>query len=97
MSQILAGNPNANFFLITDDGDYEREIVSLFPGRVTRRPKTIYTTKLDPNKPWNDHNNLCLDTEHVQDTVLDIFLLAKTNIAVYHPFSAISAISRMLS
>jgi hypothetical protein len=94
---LLSKDFNTKFFLITDDESFEKEIFKLAPERILIRPKNIYTRKVNQDKPWNDHNNIYLITENVQDTVIDVWLLAKTNIQVYHPNSAISAIARIIS
>lgn len=88
---------NHNFFLTTDDLEYEKIIVSKFPNRIIKRERKYHTNKIDNSKPWSDHNNLHRTKDHVIEAVTDMYLLSKTNILIFHPDSTYAQIAKILS
>ena len=94
---LLSGNPNLTFFLSTEDSDFERTICSTFNGRILTANKKFYINKVNNNDSWQNHNNFFITNEHAKEAVLDIFLLSKTNIKVYHQNSTFCEISKIIS
>lgn len=95
--KILSQDPNTKFFLSTEDPEFENIFTELYPENIIVRKKENYITKKDPSIPWNDHNSFSIDTATAQEGVEDIFLLAHTNIQIFHPMSSFAEISRIIS
>lgn len=93
----LLDNPNAKFFLSTEDPEFEEIICSKYKDKILIANKQFYIKKVNENVIWQNHNNFYITKEHAQEAVLDIFLLAKTNIKVYHPTSTFCEIARIIS
>lgn len=94
---ILKNNPKQMFFLSTEDPEIENILTELYPDNIIIRKKENYIIKEDNNLPWNDHNSFSITTQHAQEAVEDIYLLAHTNITVFHPMSTFAEISRIIS
>jgi hypothetical protein len=84
------------FFLSSDDKDFEKIIVDAFPGKIKNITKQHYITR-DTNLPWSNHNSFTRDREHVKEAIKDLFVLASTDIRIYHPSSTYCEIARILS
>ena len=97
VKQILSQNPNQKLFLSTEDPEYEQILTELYPNNIIIRKKENYIIKKDDSLAWNDHNSFSITTAHAQEAVEDIFLLAHTNIVIYHPMSSFAEISRIIS
>lgn len=92
----MHGYPNSvKFFLSTDDLDYEKVICDVFKDRVITRPDRSHLTKEDKEKTWD--YNFVISKEKSQDSIVDMYLLAKTDILIYHPASTFCEIVRILS
>ena len=97
IKKYISINPHQMFFLSTEDPDYESVLTELYPNNIIFRKKENYITRTNNSLPWNDHNSFSITTEHAQEGVEDMFLLAHTNILVYHPMSSFAEISRIIS
>lgn len=97
IKKLLEQNPKQKFFLSTEDPDYENVICDLYQDNVIVRKKENYIIKNDKNKDWGDHTSFSITTEVAQEGLEDIYLLAHTNIMIYHPMSSFAEISRIIS
>lgn len=96
MSGMLQNNSASRFLVVTDDLGFQRTIHHRFPGCVNIRPQDVYIRKTDPDNPWGTHN-FERSTTQLKDAVLDMYLLALTDIKVYHPNSSFCNLARILS
>lgn len=94
MDDILRKNKDTKFFLSTDDAEYERIICNTYGNSVITR-KRMHLEKVKENAGW-DYNFL-ITKEKSQDSVVDLYLLSKTNIQVFHPDSTFFEIANILS
>jgi len=97
IKKVLNDNPSQKFFLSTEDPDYESMLTEIFQDNIIIRKKENYIVRPDVNKAWNDHTSFSITTEVAQEGVEDIYLLAHTNILIYHPMSSFAEISRIIS
>jgi len=97
IKKLLEQNPKQKIFLSTEDPDYENVICDLFSDSIILRKKENYIVKKDSKKEWNDHTSFAITTEVAQEGLEDIYLLAHTNILIYHPLSSFAEISRVIS
>lgn len=97
IKSLLISNPNLMFFLSTEDPSYEETICQVFPGKILTANKEFYINKVNENDSWNNHNNFYITNEHAKEAVLDIFLLAHTDIKVYHNNSTFCEIAKIIS
>jgi hypothetical protein len=77
-------------FLTSDEAAVERRFKREFGARLVTRPKSDYPRKLSESRPTWRHNIL-RSTPSVQEAVVDLYLLAKTDLRVYHPLSTFAA------
>lgn len=82
-------------FLSTDDFEYEKIICEKFGNKIITRKKRLHLEKVHENAGW-DYNFL-ITKEKSQDSIVDLFLLAKTNIKIYHPDSTFCEIAKIIS
>lgn len=94
---ILQVYPNQKFFLSTEDPEIEKTFVDVYPDNIILRKKENYIVRDNPELPWNDHNSFSITTRHAQEGIEDIYLLAHTNISVFHPLSSFAEIARIIS
>jgi hypothetical protein len=94
MDDILRSNKEAKFFLSTDDAEYERIICGTYGDSVITR-KRLHLEKVHEGAGW-DYNFL-ITKEKSQDSVVDLYLLSKTNIQVYNPDSTFYEVANILS
>lgn len=85
---------SVKFFLSTDDRECESEICNTFKDRVITRQDRLHLTKDVQSKRWD--YNFTITKRRSQDSVVDVYLLSKTNIGVYHPASTFCEIARIL-
>lgn len=99
IDEQIATNPNSIFFLISDDKNYEKAIIKKILDsecKVLTTEKQTFTEKINSNDSWQNHNNFELTKEHVQDAVMEMFLLSKTNIKIFHENSTFCQIARII-
>jgi hypothetical protein len=97
IKKILEKKPDTKFFLSTEDPDFEKRICEEFPGKISIGKKDFYIRKVNNNDSWQNHNNFFITKEHAKEAVLDIFLLSKTDIQVYHSNSTFCEIAKIIS
>jgi len=88
-------NNNAIFFLSTDDDVFEKTICNTFGDKIITRKNRLHITKTDANKEWD--YNFIISKEKSQDSIIDLFLLSKTNIQIYHQGSTFCQIANIIS
>lgn len=74
-----------DFFVCSDSKEYEEFIKEKDGRNVVIRTNKIYVSKKHDGS-WS--NNVYTPTESVQDSMVDLLLLAKTNFCIYHPTSS---------
>jgi hypothetical protein len=85
---------NLRFFVCSDSLEYEQAIEAEFRGRVIFRRKKSYVYK-ETNGSWQ--NNVQTPKESVQDSLIDLYLLGRTNFKVFHPDSTFAHLAQILS
>lgn len=76
---------NMCFFVCSDSPEYEKYIKEKDGRHVVIRSEKKYVSKLTPGA-WS--NNVNTPTDTVQDSMVDLLLLARTNFRIYHPNSS---------
>lgn len=92
----LRENSNRQFFISTEDPDFERTITNKFPNNILYRKKKHYIVRNNPSTSWDDHNGFYITKEHAQEAIEDLYLLAKTNIQI-HSGSSFGELARIIS
>ena len=87
-------NKNVKFFVCSDSLEYETIIKNSFP-QVYINKKENYVFKANNDSDWR--NNVQRPLESVQDALVDMYLLSKTNFKIYHPNSTFAHIVNMMS
>jgi hypothetical protein len=82
-----------NFFVCSDSLDYENTMKQTMPN-VLFYKKDSYVSR-GSAAGW--HNNVITPMESVQDSLLDIYLLSKTDIQIYNTASTFAEIAKILS
>jgi len=95
INQMRDYGGSAKFFLSTDDLEYEKEICSAFKDRVITRQGRAHLIKENEDEGWE--YNFVISKEKSQDAVVDMYLLAETDIQIYHPGSTFCKIARILA
>lgn len=79
------------FFVCSDSLDYENEMKNEFGDRVIFRKKNSYVYKENPNSNWT--NNVQTPKESVQESLIDLYILSKTNLQIYNRNSTFAHIA----
>jgi hypothetical protein len=95
IKEYLQTNPAQKFFLSTEDKNYEDEIIKNFPNNILIREKNHYIIK-NNDLPWS-HKSFTRDSNHVKEAIEDMYILASTNIQIYHSLSTFCEIARIIS
>jgi len=95
IDDFLKNNSDAKFFLSTDDAVYENIICNTFGDRIITRSKRLHLQKVEQLTGW-DYNFL-ITKEKSQDSVVDLFLLSKTNIKIFNPNSTFYEVAQIIS
>jgi hypothetical protein len=96
MSAILKFKKDSRFLLVTDDIDFEKKIMATFPDSTCCRPQRVYLELSDPSKPWGP-GNFIRTADQTKEAIVDMYLLAKTNIQISHPDSSFCNVAKILS
>jgi len=97
MQVYLNQNPNIKFLVCSDDFEYESKIADKFPLNVIKlSSKKEYVCKYKKEKKGYT-NNAYMSKDAMQDSVLDLFLLAKTKFLIGHEASSFFQICQILS
>ncbi|OGI05962.1 MAG: hypothetical protein A2Y40_04240 [Candidatus Margulisbacteria bacterium GWF2_35_9] len=94
MNEEYKKNNTVKFFVCSDSLEYEMAIKNAFP-LVYFNKKDNYVFKDNALTGWS--NNVQTPSESVQDALVDMILLSKTNFKIYHPNSTFAHIVNMLS
>jgi len=76
---------SVDFFVCSDSKEYEQYIKEKDGRNVVIRSDKKYVSK-SKNGIWS--NNVYTPTDSVQDSLIDLLLLARTNFQIYHPNSS---------
>lgn len=97
ISEILAKDSSKMFFISTEDKTFEDRIIHDFPNNVIYRVKDNYISKDNKDLAWNNYNSFSITKNHAQEAIEDMFLLAKTDIQIFHPVSTFCEIAKIIS
>jgi len=92
---LMLGN-NKRFFLVTDDDTYEKEIPAIAPDRICFRPQKTYLKLNDPSKPWGP-GNFIRTADQTKEAIIDMYLLAQTDIRISHPDSSFCNVAKIIA
>lgn len=81
-------------FVCSDSLDYEKTLKSRFGDKVIFRKKQTYVSKNDPSRSWT--NNVQTPKESVQESLIDLYILSRTNFKVYNQLSTFAHIALAL-
>jgi hypothetical protein len=81
-----------SFFVCSDSKEYEEYIKAKDGRHIITRSNKIYVSKSN-NGAWS--NNVYTPTESVQDSLVDLLLLARTNLWIHHPNSSFAHIAKL--
>jgi len=95
IQDLISAENVEKLFLSTDDSEYEKTICEKFGDKIITRKKRLHLEKVKENAGW-DYNFL-ITKEKSQDSIVDLFLLSKTDIRVYHPDSTFCEIAKIIS
>lgn len=96
IQKAVSRNPSQKFLVCSDDRNYEQTLKERFPEHVIVRPKSAWVKKRDASLPWALGN---VDTSEasVAEALIDLYLLAHTQFAIYHESSAFAQVGSLLS
>jgi hypothetical protein len=86
---------NGKFFVCSDSLEYEQAIRSTFGDRVIFRQKRSYVYKENPGSSWT--NNVQTPKESVLESLIDLYILSKTNLQIYNKNSTFAHLALALS
>lgn len=83
-------------FVCSDESTIEDQAYTLFPDNVIILKGKKHVTKSNPSNPsWR--NNVYTSKESLEDSIRDLYLLGKTNVAYYNSASTFGAYAKLLS
>lgn len=82
-------------FVCSDSKAYEEKLLSCFPKNVILNHKNNYVYKVNDQTDWT--NNVQTPVESVQEALVDMYLLSKTDFKVFHKDSTFAHTVLMLS
>ena len=100
-SDILGGYIRAiesvtgRVFVCSDSLDYENTLKSRFGDRIIFRKKQSYVCKHNPCQSWV--NNVQTPMASVQESLIDLYILSRTNFTIYNPSSTFAHVALALS
>lgn len=86
---------DGKFFICSDSLEYEESIKQIFGDRVIFRRKNSYVYKENPSNGWT--NNVQTPKESVQESLIDLYILSRTNLQIYNKNSTFADIALALS
>ena len=96
MNRVLGKNPDQKFLVCSEDRNHEDGLDKRFRGHVLSRRKSAWTRKVDPKQQWA-MNNVATSSASVTESLIDLYLLARTDFRIYHESSAFAQLAKMLS
>jgi hypothetical protein len=94
MKELQNKYGNVTFFVCSDSKEYEDTIKSTFGEKVILNDKENWVKKNNESVGWV--NNVLTPSASVQDSLVDMYLLAHTHFSVFHPDSTFAHIVIML-
>lgn len=82
IQNILSNNKSQKIFICSDDNDFEKSLLIMFPDNIIIRPNKKYVTKKNVNSDWI--HNTDTDIDCMKEAIIDLFLLSKTNFLIYN-------------
>jgi hypothetical protein len=86
INQVLSERGDTKLYIASDDKTLEDTLINQYPNNIIRRVKTNYMEK---------EYNRTLD--RMEDSIIDLLLLAKTDFKVYNNLSSFTTYIKMLS
>jgi hypothetical protein len=86
---------DGKFFVCSDSLEYEQAIKNTFGDRVVFRQKRSYVYKENPGNSWT--NNVQTPKDSVLESLIDLYILAKTNFQIYNKNSTFAHLAFALS
>ena len=93
--RIVNSSDDTKFFISTDDQEFDKILKSRFNEKIITRQDRLHLNKINENSEWD--YNFIITKEKSQDSVVDLFLLSKTNIEIYDPRSTFCEIAQIIS
>ncbi len=82
VNALLTTAAESKILFCSDDPDWERHMYHKYPNNIIIREKKDNVKKFDSNIGWT--NNAHTSELAVQEAIIDLYLLAKTNFVVYN-------------
>jgi len=82
VDSLLTNTPNAKILFCSDDPEWEGQMYHAYPNNIIIREKGDNVKKFDNNNGWT--NNAHTSELAVQEAIIDLYLLAKTNFVIYN-------------
>jgi hypothetical protein len=82
VDSLLLNSPNIKILFCSDDPEWEVQMYYTYPNNIIIREKKDIVKKFDTNSGWT--NNAHTSELAVQEAIIDMYLLAKTNFMVYN-------------
>jgi hypothetical protein len=82
VNNFVSSNKHIKILFCSDNPEWEAEMYLKYPNNIIIREKKDNVTKQNKNSSWA--NNALTSEVAVQEAIIDIFLLAKTNFLIYN-------------
>ena len=93
---IITQNNNQKLFICSDDANLENILYNMYPNNIIHRIKDNYTIKNNPNNSkWS--NNIKITSSIMEESIIDLLLLSKTDLRVYNHRSVFGLYAHTLS
>jgi hypothetical protein len=89
INNLLNENPKQKIFVCSDDRVLENGLFTMFPNNTIFRSKENYTIRVG--------NGIDIDSSTLEDSIIDLLLLSKTNFKIYNPLSTFGLYAKLLS
>jgi|GEM_PF-309804 len=94
ISKVLKQRQQQRFLVCSDDPQYERQLKEMFPDNIIVRPKQDHVRRADGQAGWI--NNTLTSKAAVQEAVVDMYLLARTDFKIFHQGSSFAFLVHLL-
>lgn len=95
IQSVLRRIPGQRFLVCSDDLGYEQELLKLFPHNVVSRFKQDHVRRADHRTTWI--NNMVTSRQAVEEAVVDVYLLARTDFKIFHIGSSFARLVQMVA
>ena len=89
INNLLNDNPKQKIFVCSDDRNLESGLFTMFPNNLIFRSKENYTIRVS--------DGIDIDSSTLEDSIIDLLLLSKTNFKIYNPLSTFGLYAKLLS